>query len=66
MLRFLAESGGKVNASASYSHGCNPIRPRVWSKTMFAWTALKTDTLAALLRVLLAKRETPPATPTRR
>jgi hypothetical protein len=28
---------------------------------MFAWTALKTDTLAALLRALLAKRETPPA-----
>jgi hypothetical protein len=30
---------------------------------MFAWTALKTDTLAALLRALLGKRETPPARP---
>jgi hypothetical protein len=28
---------------------------------MFAWTALKTDTIAALLRALLAKREPPPA-----
>jgi hypothetical protein len=28
---------------------------------MFAWTALKADTLAALLRALLGKRDTPPA-----
>ncbi len=33
---------------------------------MFAWTALKPDTIAALLRALMGKRETPPATPTRR
>jgi hypothetical protein len=28
---------------------------------MFAWTALKTDTLAALLRALMGPRAKPPA-----
>lgn len=33
---------------------------------MFAWTSLKTDTLAALLRALLGPRATTPAKTARR